>query len=134
MGQQGWDGGDHSLDAGRDPDRGGEDVVDHQCGGGKQPRARPKVLGGHRVGSTAGGIRGDGLAIAEKDDDQQNENGRNDRDQVVDAGDAQRNQQGERGLRAIRRGRKRVEAEDRNSCGHADMFSAFLARGQGSAK
>ena len=125
---------DDCPDPGRDANRGGQDVVDHQRRRGKQTCPGAQVLGGDGVRAAAGGIRRNGLAIAEEDDAQQNEDDRDDGNQVSDAGDAQRNQQRERCLRSVRRRSQRIQAKDGNPGGHADVLGAFFAGGQGPAK
>ena len=62
---------DQRGDARGDPDRHGQDVVEHQ--GRRRPEARrgSQVILGDRVGTPAAGIGGDGLAIREVQDRQQ---------------------------------------------------------------
>ena len=94
----------------------------------------PRFSDGDGVGAAAGGIGGDGLAIAEKDDAQQDQDDDDDRDQVVHAGDPQRDQQGERGLRSVCGGGQGIKAENGNSGGYANVLGALFTCGQGSAK
>ena len=56
------DGGDQRADAGGDADGSGEDVVDHERGGGEQAGAIAEVFAGDGEGTAAVGIGFDGLA------------------------------------------------------------------------
>ena len=60
-------------------DCGVEDVVDHQCSGGKQAGVLAQVLRGDRVAAAAVGIGIDGLAVGEVDNREQDNDGEADR-------------------------------------------------------
>ncbi len=81
----------------------GQDVVDHQRSGGQEPCFFAQVLRGHGEAAAAARVGSNGLAIAEIDNHQQDENGGDDGHKVLRAEDAQRDQQGKSGLRTIRR-------------------------------
>jgi hypothetical protein len=79
------------------------DVIDHQRRCGKQPCSFAQVFRRHGIAATTAGVGSNGLSIAEKDDYQQDQDGGDDRQQVLCPKHAQRDQQRQRGLRAIRR-------------------------------
>ena len=118
--------GDQRSDAGGDADRGVEDVVDHERGGGEQAGDLAEVLGGDRVAAAAVGIGVDGLEVGEEDDGEQDDDGEADGDDVCDAGDAEGNEQGEGGFRAVGGGAESVEAEDGNAGDGTDVLGALL--------
>ena len=126
--------GDDGSDPGGDADRGGQDVVDHQRRGGHQAGAGTQVFAGDGVGAAAGGIGRDRLAVAEKDDAQQDQNDRDDGDQMGDACNPKRDQQGQRSFRSVCGGGQGIKAENGNSGSYADVFGALFTCGQGSAK
>ena len=130
MGLQAGSGRDERAYAGRDAHSGGENVVDHQGSGGQQPRALAQVLRGYRVRAAAFWVSVDGLPVAEVDNRQQNHDGGADRDDVMDANEAQRDEQGERSFRAVGGGTEGVKAEDGDAGDGADVLCALLAGGQ----
>src|ERR1700739_3618552 len=67
--------GGHRRYAGGDAYGRGQDVVDHQRRGGGEPRFFTQILAGDGVAAAAARVSSDGLAIAEIDDHQQDQNG-----------------------------------------------------------
>ena len=119
---QAGDRADQRRDTGGDADGRGEDVVDHQRGSGEQTGARSEVLAGDGVGTAAVGVGLDGLAIAEVENEQQREDRRENRQQVVlDADETERNQQGHGSFGAVSGAGKAVQAEDRDAGGYSNM-------------
>jgi hypothetical protein len=86
-------GGDECAHAGRNAHRRGENVVDHQSGGGQQARPLTQILAGHRVRAATLRIGVNGLPVTEVDNGQQHHNGPADRDNVAHPEQAQRDQQ-----------------------------------------
>ena len=80
------------------------------------------------------GIGIDGLAVAEKDDNQQADNGRAYGDDVMHPDQAERNQQRQRGFRAVCGGTQSVQSKDGNAGDGSDVLGAFFARRQRPAK
>jgi hypothetical protein len=122
------------LDAGRDSDGGGEDVIDHQGGGCQQARTGSEIFRGDRVRTAAAGIGSNGLAVTEIDDDQQDQDRRDDGNDVLNAHQPKRDQQRKRCLRSIGRRSECVESKDWNSGGDTYVFGALFTCGQGAAK
>ena len=127
---EGGYGGNERADAGGDPDRCGEDVVDHERRSGEQTRAIAEVLTGDGEGATTVRIGFDSLGVGEIEDDEQDENCRGDGTDEVNAAEAERNEQGEGGFGPVRGGAESIEAEDRNARGGPDAFGAFFGGGE----
>ncbi len=118
----------------RDADGDHEHVIEHQGGGGEQPGDGAEVFLGDRVRAAAMRIRGNGLAVGEIDDEEQDDDEGTDRPDVGKAGRAERDEQGERRLRTVRRRAEGVEAEHGDAGDDADALFAFLVGGQASAE
>ena len=127
---EGGYGGNERTHAGGDPDRCGEDVVDHERRSGEQTRAIAEVLTGDGERATTVRISFDSLGIGKIEDDEQDENCRGDGTDEVNAAEAQRNEQGEGGFWPVRGGAESIEAEDRNTRGGPDAFGAFFRGGE----
>ena len=119
-------GGDERADSGRDANGGGEDVVDHQCGGGEKPRPGTEIFGGNGVGATALRVSSDRLAVGEVDDDQQDDDGRGDGNDEVDTEQSEGDEQRQSGFRTVSGGAESVEAEDGNASERTDLLPAFV--------
>ncbi len=124
--QQRWNGRHQRAYAGRDSDRRGEHVVDEQSGRGQQPRACADVFARDGVGSASIRIGIDGLAIREVDDGQQENDGAADGDDVRNAQQAKRDQYGEGRFGTVCGGAQRVQAEDGDARGWADLLAGFF--------
>ncbi len=128
------DSGDERADAGGDADRGGEHVIDHQRGCGKQARAGAQVFAGDRVGSAAVRIGLDGLPVGEIHDAQQDDDADADREDVSDAGGSERDQQRERSFGSVGGGTERVEPENRDAGRRPNALFAIRIGAQGRAE
>ncbi len=107
--------------------RGRQDVIREQRRGRQQSRRRAQVKPRHRIGAATRGIRGDGLPVGKIYDHQQRDNGRANRDDIVNAQQPQRNQKAERRFRPVRGRTQRVEAKNRNPLHRTDLLGAFVA-------
>ena len=96
----------------------------------KQSRARADVFARDGVRSAAARVRIDGLAIGKVDDGEQKNDGAADRDDVGNAQRAERDQDSERGFWTVCGGTKRVESEDGDAGGGADVFARFFPIGE----
>src|SRR5260370_5483 len=101
---------DQRADAGRDAHGSGKNVIREQGRGGQKTRTRSEVEARYGVGTASAGIRSDGLAIREIDDEKQRDDGGADGNDVVQAEKAEGNEQGQHGFGARRGGALRVEA------------------------
>ena len=123
-------GGDQRPYAGGDAYRRRQYVVDHQRGGGQQAGVIPQILRRHRVGSPALGISLDGLTIGEIHDDQQHDDGRDHRENVVDSKQPQRDQQRESSFRTVCRRAQGIQSKDGDAGRRADLLPVLLPVGQ----
>src|SRR5215469_13633030 len=126
-------GGDQGSDSGGDTYGDDQDVIDHQRRGGQQSGIGAEVEPRDGVGTAASGVGGDGLAVREIDDREQDDDGERDWDQAADAGYAQRDENRKGRLRSVGGGAERIEAEDRNSGRGTDLFRAGLVGGEGTS-
>src|SRR5208282_2848021 len=132
--QQRRNGGDQGSDAGGDSYGYVEKVIDHQGRARQQARAFAEVLVRYGVGSAAIGIGGDGLAIAEKNDDQQSDHGKGQRDNVLDSDQPQRQQNGQGGFRAVGRRTQGIQTKRGNALSWSNPFSFVLGGGERTAE
>jgi len=88
--QQRGNRGDQSADSRGDANGGGEDVISEQRGRGSRLAGGAQVEACHGIGTAAGGVRFDGLAIGEVDNHQQGDDGGADGNDVLNAEKAQR--------------------------------------------
>src|SRR5580692_1270259 len=95
--------GNQRTYARRNPHRGGKNVVRKQRRSSQQTRKRSEVVARHGVGSAARGIGGNRLAVGKINNDQQRDDRRADRYNVLHAQKPKRNQQTERRFRSISR-------------------------------
>ena len=114
----------------RDPHRSRQNVVDHQRRGRQKTRAVAQVLARDRVAAATVWVRRNGLAVAEKYDHQQNQNRGNNRQQVLDAQQTQRNQDVQGLLRPIRRTRQCVQPKDRDPRRNPNLLPTLVAGSQ----
>ena len=92
-----------------------QNVVQHQRRCGEQSHMRAQIFRGHCVGTSAAGICGDGLAVGEIDDGEQNDNAHADRHNVGHARGAEGNEQRQCRFRSVGCGAERVQTENRNA-------------------
>src|SRR5260370_5961220 len=127
-------GGYECADAGRNTHGHGQDVIDHERGGGQQSGGGAQVSASHGVRSASARIRSNRLQVGKEEYDQQNENRGGDWNDVVNSERSERDEQRERGFRAIRGGTQRIQAEDGDSGGGPDSFGALIHGPQRLAK
>ncbi len=108
-GDRGGDGGDPGGDRHGD----GEDVVEHQPGGGDEPGDQTEVVGGDDVRAPAAGVRADRLAVGEPDDDHQHEDRERDDPRVAERRGPAEREHDEHRFGAVRHGGERVGGEHR---------------------
>ena len=101
VGLEARDCGHEGTNAGGYADGRIQDVVDHERGGGEQPRLLPEILGGDGVAATPVRVGIDGLAVGEEDDREQADDREGDGDDLLDACEAERDEQGEGGFGAV---------------------------------
>src|SRR5262249_5916650 len=119
---------------GGDPDRGGENGVEHEGGGSEQAGKGAEILRGNRIGAAAARIGSNGLAIGKINNREQRDDAGADRYDVGDTCESQRNQERESGFGTVGSGAEGVEPEDWNSGRHSYLFATFVGRGDGFAE
>ncbi len=124
--QQGRNGRNQSTDSRRNADGGREDVIGQERRRGQQAGRRAQIEARHGIRATAGGIRGDGLAIGEVHDHQQRDDSGADGNDITNAKKAKGNQQAEGRFRAVSRRAQRVQAKDRDALHRTDLLGAFV--------
>jgi len=123
---QGRNRGNEGADSRGDANGGGEDVVGQQGRGCEKSRENAEVETRHGVRAATGWISADRLQVGKVNDDQQGDDGRADRDDVVDTQKTERDEDCESGFRAVRGGAEGVEAEDGDAGGGADLLRALV--------
>jgi hypothetical protein len=114
-------GGNERAHAGRDPHRGVENVVEKERGGGAETGQRAEVLLRHDVRPAAVRVGGDGLAVGEVEDRQQDEDDDGEGPHVHQPRRAEGDEDRQRRLGAVRRRRQRIEPEHRHPARGADL-------------
>jgi len=126
--------GHQRTDPSGDSDRGGENVVKHEGGGGEQSRKGAEILRGNCVGAAPARIGGNGLAIGKINNREQRDDAGADRYDVGDTCESQRNQERESGFGTVGSGAEGVEPENWDSGRHSYLFATFVGGGDGLAE
>jgi len=124
--QQGRNCRDQGTDSRGNAHGGRENVIGEQSGRCQQAGRCSEVEASHRVGSTAGGIGGDGLAIREVHDHQQRDDGGTHGHDITNAEKTEGDQQGEGRFRAISSRAKTIETKDRDALHGTYLLGTFV--------
>ena len=133
VGQQRRHRGNQRTNTGGNADGGGEDIVGEKSGSGEEARGGSEIVTGDGVRAAAGGVRGDGLAVGEVDDDKKSDDGEADRDEIADTEQAEGNQEAEGGFGAVGSGTEPVQTKNGDALRRANLLGTFVTAADGLA-